>query len=409
MKVKLLSSLMLGATALSATALEFESIEGLQVHGFASQGYLYSTKMNYLADTTDGSGDFRELGLNAMYQISDDLRIGGQLFSRRLGPLGQDDVRVDWLYLDYRLNDMIGFRLGRVKVPLGLHNEYQDYDSLRSSVFLPQSVYDSFLRDTRISYDGIGAYGHLALGDSNSLDYHFYYGTTELENDGSYGLYFDDSFNDSYPNAAVKLWTDIDDFDVHNQWGGQIMWSTPVDGLRLGTSFRAFDWSGEAHPTAGFSFVGDRIRFEQNQSHIWIHSAEYRYEDWLFQAEYLSSRGDIDTNIPIPGLNVFAVDQEGWYGLVSKRLNDWCTLGAYYSVFYREQSDRKGENDLTGKTNWQKDFCVNVKFDLTDNLLLKLEAHQMDGNALTTDNVLANDRPYAKDWQFYAAKITYYF
>jgi hypothetical protein len=37
----------------------------IDVHGFASQGFLDSSKYNYLGDTTRGSFRFTEAGLNA--------------------------------------------------------------------------------------------------------------------------------------------------------------------------------------------------------------------------------------------------------------------------------------------------------------------------------------------------------
>jgi len=40
----------------------------LQVHGFISQGFLYTSDNNYLANSSRGSFEFTELGLNFTLQ-----------------------------------------------------------------------------------------------------------------------------------------------------------------------------------------------------------------------------------------------------------------------------------------------------------------------------------------------------
>ena len=42
-------------------AYEFGDV---MIHGFISQGYLYSDKNDYLADTSDGTFQFNEMGIN---------------------------------------------------------------------------------------------------------------------------------------------------------------------------------------------------------------------------------------------------------------------------------------------------------------------------------------------------------
>jgi hypothetical protein len=59
--------------------------ESIDVHGFASQGFIKTNANNYLAQSKRGSFEFTEVGINFTKELTDNLRLGIQLFSRRLG------------------------------------------------------------------------------------------------------------------------------------------------------------------------------------------------------------------------------------------------------------------------------------------------------------------------------------
>jgi len=80
-----------------------------QIHAFVSQGYFRSTKNNYLVqESTRGSFEFTEVGINFTQLLTDDLRTGIQIFARQLGKDGDFRARMDWFYLDYHLADWLG-------------------------------------------------------------------------------------------------------------------------------------------------------------------------------------------------------------------------------------------------------------------------------------------------------------
>src|SRR4051812_31928647 len=87
-----------------ATAVEVTlpgSLAPLEVHGFVSQGFLLTSANNYLANSSRGSFEFSEVGLNFPLPATERLRLGIQLFSRDLGPIGDYRATLDWYYLDY--------------------------------------------------------------------------------------------------------------------------------------------------------------------------------------------------------------------------------------------------------------------------------------------------------------------
>ena len=49
-------------------------------------------------------------------------------------------IVLDWAAADYKFNDRLGVRFGKVKTPWGLFNETQDIDPSYIWALLPQSV-----------------------------------------------------------------------------------------------------------------------------------------------------------------------------------------------------------------------------------------------------------------------------
>ncbi|SPE33413.1 hypothetical protein SBA3_20004 [Candidatus Sulfopaludibacter sp. SbA3] len=69
----------------------------MQIHSFASQGFAYSNDNNYMTmKTSSGSFALTDLGANASMQISDNLRVGAQFYTRNVGNLGNWEPTLDW-------------------------------------------------------------------------------------------------------------------------------------------------------------------------------------------------------------------------------------------------------------------------------------------------------------------------
>jgi hypothetical protein len=56
-----------------------------QVHGFVTQGYVVSEGNNFFGDSTHGSHDYYELGVNGALQVSPDLLVSAQAYLREAG------------------------------------------------------------------------------------------------------------------------------------------------------------------------------------------------------------------------------------------------------------------------------------------------------------------------------------
>src|SRR6267143_2487140 len=238
-------------------------LPSLDVHGFISQGFLLTSANDYLADSSRGSFEFSEVGLNLTLPATDRLTLGVQIFSRKLGPLGDYRATLDWYYLDYHWRDWLGIRAGRVKLPFGLYNDISDVDSARTAILLPPSIYPAQNRDFLLAQTGVEAYGYTRLGSAGALDYRLYAGTIFLD-------------VKPQPNSPIT----VVDLSVPYVAGGRVQW-LPIDGLRLGGSLQFLRLDTDLFALSGSGRVALRI-----PATLWVASAEYAVQDFLLAAEY---------------------------------------------------------------------------------------------------------------------------
>jgi hypothetical protein len=387
-----LSAVFMGINAASAQLGEVE------IHGFMSQGYMYSTDYNYQTmESTDGTLQFNETAINFSTDVTDQLRAGAQLITRDYGYVGNNQLEIDWAYGDYSINDKIGFRAGRVKIPMGLYNETRDIDLVRSSILLPQSVYNESYRDLMSSVNGISFYGMLPMGSAGDLQYKFIYGHSSLDTENS-GL-----------TAYIER-TEL--ADIENIEGGEnltldLVWLTPVDGLRVGTTAMQFDmgtsgsfanaaWGGILQPGV-FSSDFD----------LYTASAEYLIGDLTLNSEFRYFKGVSDIVMDLSGIGgSSAVNAEdiyetaGSYAGASYRFSPLLEMGSYYS-FVRDVEDGFDSHDV----------ALSARFDLNEFWIVKLEGHWLNGSI---EAFPLNDNPTlaesdGEDWFMFALKTTFSF
>ncbi len=368
-----------------------------QIHGFVSQGFLATTDNNYLAETERGSFEFTEVGVNLTVTPIDKLRIGAQLFARDLGPIGNYDARFDWFYLDYHLADWLGLRAGRTKLPFGLYNELQDADAARVPVLLPQSVYPTENRDFLLALTGGELYGRTTLGPGGWLAYRFYGGTAFID-----------------PTTLQGTTTTKVDVDVPYLVGGRLMWETPAEGLQVGGSIQSLRLD------ADFALTADALAQLQQAGALpadfggtvelglpillWVASAEYVEDRLSVAAEYSRWHVDVESNVEtlVPAATT---SSERLYGMVSYRMSDWFTPGAYYSLMFPDTKDR------SGRAASQHDVALTMRYDINSFWLAKLEGHYMHGTAVLDPSLNDGVRreSLGKDWGLLAVKTTAYF
>jgi hypothetical protein len=355
----------------------------VEIHAFLSQGFILTTHNNYIdVDSTHGSFQFTEVGINFTKTLTDKMRMGLQLFAQNLGPLSSYNAKMDWFYLDYRFTDWFGIRAGRVKVPFGLFNETADIDAARVPILLPQSVYPLSNRNYLLAVSGGELYGYLRMPSAGALDYRLYAGTILVDTVATAGSPYQ-----------------IQEVNVPYVAGGRLLWETPLEGLRAAVSGQAL----RLDTTALFGSTSVAVRVPVA---LWVGSLAYAVHDLELTTEFsqwFARDYSSDPSI-FPNTQPSTVSTR-WYAMATYRLTPWLQPGLYYSVLYPDR------NDHTFPGNVQHDGSVTLRFDINAYWLVKAEGHYMVGTAglspALNDNVPINS--LAAHWAAFLLKTTAYF
>jgi len=381
---RLLAALLFAALPGTASAADIDvpsTERSVEVHGFVSPGFIVTTANNYLARSKRGSFEFTEVGINFTVPITDKLRTGVQLFARDLGPRGNYSPKADWFYLDYRFEDWLGVRAGRVKIPFGLYNDSSDIDAARVPILLPQSIYPIDNRDFLLAQTGGEVYGRVRSRALGALEYRLYGGT----------IYMD-------VGAQTTVGSQVTAIDVPYVVGERLLWETPIDGLRAGGSLQAlrldatYNLPNQAPIALGIPAV------------LWVGSVEYAVHDLLLSAEYSRWIVRLESNEPAVVPASRSVSERA-YGMASYRVNDWLQPGVYYSLYYPDVKRRSGREAM------QHDVAATLRFDVNHNWLVKLEGHFMSGTAALGAD-LNDGRPRSqleRNWGVFLVKTTAHF
>lgn len=370
--------------------------EEISIHGFISQGYLKSDKNNYLAGSEDGSFQFNEMGINFSTQALEDLRIGCQFFARDLGDIGNDDIVINWAYGEYAWKNWLGLRAGLVKGILGLYNDIRDFDSLRTCIFLPASVYNEWFRDGINNLKGLELFGFVPIGAAGMLEYQFQVGQTQVAtNSGTAKLIM----------TLTENLKQINKIEAGNVYVGNVRWLTPIDGLRIGSAYVRSDslWEGTISLNNTLEFP---IRYDSSVIEYMTISVEYIFKNFIFSAE--NYRTKAKNTIYIPGLAPFRADNDSkksFYVNLTYRFSGWFEAGCYYSKYINSQITSE-DDFVSASENELEEFCISLRFDIHPNWLLKLEPHLMNGKFGVDPD--SNGKKY-KEWMFYSAKVSYAF
>ena len=369
----------------------------IEIHGFVSQGVIKTTANNYLAQSERGSFEFSEAGINFTQSFTPNFRLGAQLFSRDLGPLGNYRAQFDWYYLSYRFADWFGVRAGRTKLPFGLYNDTSDIDVAHVPALLPQSVYPAQNRDYLLAQTGAELFGFVTLGDAGALDYRVYGGT----------IFFDPPTNSATGIDVVAL-------DVPYLIGGRLLYRPPLTGLTVGGSLQRLrldaDYRISPEVYEPWKKAGRLPEDFSGQlslglpATLWVASLEYAGDELLIASEYTRWYVRYESEYPnlVPNRRPIS---EGFYAMASYHVTRWFTPGVYYSVRYPNVADRHGRDAF------QHDAAITFRYDINQHWLFKLESHYMYGTAGLRDELNDGKEPseLTKEWGVFLAKTTAYF
>jgi len=345
----------------------------VQVHGFASQGFVYTDKNNWLTmNTSQGSGAMTDMGLNMSSQITDKFRMGAQVYDRNLGQLGQWHPSLDWASGDYRFTNWFGIRAGKVKTTMGLYNDSQDLDFLHVFALLPQGVYPTDLRDTTIAHSGGDIYGNVPLRHHlGDISYTAFVGHRS------------DSIYSGYP-YLISQWGVYFHSLGGLQYGGDVRWNTPLKGLLIGATRMNQDITGKGSFIDPLNPSSGLLPYATSTRAMWTNQfyGEYGLGKFRLDAEYRRCYSEAPY---LPGSEV-EMDGRAWYVSGSYRVRKHLEVGSYYS-HYTVASLEEGiatvvapaQMDTNLPQNHVYDKVVAARVDLNRFVYVKVEGHFMDG------------------------------
>ena len=369
----------------------------IDFHGFISQGFLKSSDYNYLGDTKAGSFQFTEMGINAAFDPFPRTHIAIQGFDYDVGDVGQYQPFLDYASAEYTFNDYVGVRAGRVRRPNGIYNSIQDIDLARTSVLLPQGVYDCRWRDFSASIDGVDIFGNVSLDKAGSLSYEVYAGFVNMTDNGGVAR----NIQNGLPPAPIG---GFDGMDQCEAIGSQLWYNTPVNGLRVGLSggyIENFGYKITIAPPYGPGDIQARDNIPFGMA-----SVEYIWKSWTFQSEYFSynvsgNQYAFDARVPI---SYSSTQTEAWYVGAAYRFNKKFEVGTYYTEYYGDVSQ------MDNSQQFQKDVALSFRYDPTDWWVLKIEGHLIHGTGLLQDNAVNPVRDQNDNaWFMLALKTTFSF
>lgn len=382
-----------------AMALEFGDVA---IHGFLSQGYLKTDTMNYLAKTKDGSAEFNEMAINFSTILSPGLRAGLQVFAYDMGERGNDDLKLEWCYGDYQWREWLGLRIGKMKAVFGLYNEIRDIDLLRTAIFLPVGIYSEVSRDEQQSLRGISIYGELGLSNMGTLAYSAMFGRHNFSTDGGFAVATESILKNRFGGTTSFK---IEEMAAGHVRSGSLKWETFIEGLVIGINgfdIEDFNWNA-----SGVIFT------KMNSWWGYVSSIQYSWNDFVLTGEYYKRYYVYTTggSADLPPEPTARESAESWYINVINRFSQLYEIGLTYSEYYPNVDDKDGTQRTSEEgpdfLSWAKSYTFSNRFDVAHNWCFKLEFMHTDGQALF--NNAENDDDLERNWNLYAAKITYMF
>jgi hypothetical protein len=324
----------------------------LTVSGFGEWGYGRTTNENaYLVGEEDGGYENAQFALGLTAQPQDDVVVAGQLFLAADG-----EASLDWAFAEYRLNDLLRIRAGKVKNPLGLFMEVKDVGTLRPFFTLPQSIYGpaSFAAE---AYLGVGVTGAWETARGWGLGYDVYGGALEVPS-----LEPGDVVLAGPPPASGYDFSmlEVEEQRVRDVVGGRVSLQTPFEGLTA----RISAFTGELVEEVGTARV---VCFGV--------SGEYAIDRFQIRGEFFrATEGDAETHL-------------GGYAEVA-----WSFL-PNLQVAFRFDESHQHQDGLPASSPFLRhhENVFGLSYWPSPNLVLKLSYHDVDGNRFAVPALSAPD------------------
>ncbi len=320
------------AVAMSASCSV--SAQNWHFGGFVNQA-LINTSDNFMFGRTDDavSSDYREIAAIVSGPIIQNVDFSSQILSRKAGTADNGKPQIDYGFVSWRFIDDIsfthGFRVGRLKTPIGFYNDTRESPFTRNGVFLPQSIYLDRARNYIMRADELMYFGEWR-SDDWTLNWKFAAGKNIPDKEELVDFYrLPEAAHAEFKSANVRHVQAIAEYDAgrirfgYSTYDAPVHYSLDLNGLGLGL----------AHMDA-------------DAGSIWrVFSFEYNATRWSFTSEYESAIFDYNGVTPDPLNPRYKDYPEALYGQFLWRLTPT------QEIFLRKESLVFNKHDPNGTYN----------------------------------------------------------
>lgn len=376
---------------------ETQTKQQLQVHGFLSQGYIKTTKNNVFGHSNNsGSLDFREIGLTASLRPLPKLQFSGQLLHRRAGK-GGGGIHIDFGFLDYNFintpSGEFGIRLGRMKNPLGFYNDTRDVPFTRPSILLPQSIYFDRTRNLALASDSVHFYGE-SRTDWGNVSIQLGTGFPQVDDSNT-----DVSILGStqYPGKLRPRLSYL----------GRILYELPDGRFRLAISSTQLNVG--YNPGQNDILESGSFKFSPL-----IFSAQYNAEHWSVTSEY-ALRYTRRHGFGLPQFDKSTTGESFYLQGIYRFPANWEAV-LRYDLLFANRKDRNGKKfaahtgySQPAHSQYAKDLTIGLRWNITPAIMLSTEYHRVHGTAWLSPLDNPDITRTKRNWNLFAAQISYRF
>lgn len=385
---------------------ETNILDNLKFQGFASQAFIATSDNNVFGKTDQGGGfGFTEVGLNALFRPLPRLQLSAQMLSRRAGEGSNGgEPRLDFGFVDYLLysqgTHQFGVRVGRLKNPFGFYNDTRDVAFTRPSILLPQSIYFDRTRNLGMSSDSVQLYGETSHPTIGNFSVQFgVMRSLVKDRETEFAIFGGPQKGELSPETSFIGRGLYETHDARFRFA--------ISGIWLNTHYNP--GANDGLTRGSFSF-----------SPLFL-SAQYNAEKWSLTAEYALRRLDFK-NFGVLPLDEQADNTTGesFYVQGVYRFHPKWEALLRYDVFFADRNDRNGkefvhwrqDNGLSSRpahSRYARDLTVGLRWNITPQIMARFEYHYINGTGWLSglDNpVIAST---VKEWDLFAAQLSFRF
>lgn len=322
------------------------SANAIQLDGFLTAGFsVHDQKDNtYLDSITDelSFDNDSKFGLQVTSQVNDFTKVVGQLLAS--GKNDNYNLKIDWAYVDVKINDNFSMRGGKIKEPVFLISDYIEVGYAYPWIRPPEGVYGNNPITTIIGTEA------LVAGNFNGVTLSFqpYAGTNTEDVPGTGGaaqFKASNMFGALFAARANGFVFQLSGLSTDVNTSGLLPVVLPDPGLSGPVTFVNLEAEGTATLySAGFSW-------DKNDS---VGYAEYVTRD---------IEGSVEALFP---------DQTAYYFTVGHRFGDFMPHLTYANV-ESEPLESPGSNPGAN----QSSITAGLRYELGDGLAVKVELAQI--------------------------------